>query len=96
MQVELQEMRPSDHVQALRAGQLDISLTGWLSVDGQLAAVLLWRDPVVLAVLLDHRLDTRTRDLVAGISRARIWYFCGSTPLPSHNGCLNDCSKLHN
>ncbi len=61
VEVVLQEMRPTDHVQALRAGQLDISLTRGLPVDGQLAAVLLWRDPVVLAVPLGHRLATRTR-----------------------------------
>ncbi len=61
VEVVLQEMRPTDHVQALRAGQLDISLMRGLPVDGQLAAVLLWRDPVVLAVPLGHRLARRTR-----------------------------------
>ena len=61
VEVVLQEMRPADHVQALRAGQLDISLTRGLPADGQLAAVLLWRDPVVLVVPLGHRLAKRTR-----------------------------------
>ncbi len=61
VELVLQEMRPSDHVHALRAGQLDISLTRGLPADGQLAAVLLWRDPVVLVVPLGHRLAKRTR-----------------------------------
>jgi DNA-binding transcriptional LysR family regulator len=61
IEVVLQEMRPTDHVQALRAGQLDISLTRGQSADEQLVSVLLWRDPVVLAVPLGHRLATRTR-----------------------------------
>ena len=61
VEVVLQEMRPADHVQSLRAGQLDISLTRGLPADGQLAAVLLWRDPVVLVVPLGHRLAKRTR-----------------------------------
>ena len=61
VELVLQEMRPADHVQALRAGQLDISLTRGLPADGQLAAVLLWRDPVVLVVPLGHHLATRTR-----------------------------------
>lgn len=61
IEVVLQEMRPADHVQALRAGQLDISLTRGQPADEQLVSVLLWRDPVVLAVPLGHRLATRTR-----------------------------------
>ena len=61
VEVVLQEMRPTDHVQALRAEQLDISLTREQPVDRQLAAVLLWRDPVVLAVPQGHRLAARER-----------------------------------
>ena len=61
IEVVLQEMRPSDHIQALRAGQLDISLTRGQQADEQLVSLLLWRDPVVLAVPLGHRLALRTR-----------------------------------
>ena len=61
IEVVLQEMRPADHVQALWAGQLDISLMRGQPADEQLVSVLLWRDPVVLALPLKHRLAARTR-----------------------------------
>lgn len=61
LEVVLLEMRPADHVQALRAGQLDLSVSRSAPADGQLTASLLWRDPVVVAVPLGHRLATRGR-----------------------------------
>ena len=47
--VALNEMKPSDHLQALRDGQLDLCVSRNPLNDGQISAALLWRDPVVVA-----------------------------------------------
>jgi DNA-binding transcriptional LysR family regulator len=59
VEVVLHEMRPADHVQALREGHLDLSVARGAPADAQLQGVLLWRDPVVLAVPLGHPLAGR-------------------------------------
>lgn len=59
VEVVLHEMRPADHVQSLRDGHLDLSVSRGVPADGQLQAALLWRDPVVLAVPLAHPLAGR-------------------------------------
>jgi DNA-binding transcriptional LysR family regulator len=59
VEIVLHEMRPADHVQALRQGQLDLTVTRGLPGDTLLQGVLLWRDPLVLAVPLGHRLASR-------------------------------------
>ena len=59
--VGLHEMVPSDHVQAVREGRLDLSVTRDAPTGGELSAVPLWRDPVVAAVPLNHRLANRKR-----------------------------------
>lgn len=61
LDIVLHEMKPADHVQALREGQLDLSVSRSAPPDNDLAAVLLWRDPVVLAIPLGHRLAGRSR-----------------------------------
>lgn len=61
LEIVLHEMKPADHVQALREGQLDLSVSRGAPPDSELAAVLLWRDPVVVAVPLGHRLAGRSR-----------------------------------
>lgn len=61
LEIVLHEMKPADHVQALREGQLDLSVSRGAPPDGELAAALLWRDPVVVAVPLGHRLGGRSR-----------------------------------
>jgi len=70
VEVVLKEMMPSDHLQALRDGQLDLSLSrnplnadispGALPLDSTLSAALLWRDPVVVALPPGHWLVGRT------------------------------------
>jgi len=65
VEVVLHEMRPADHVQALREGRLDLSISRSAPADGELKAALLWRDPVVGVVPLGHRLAERTRIRVA-------------------------------
>ena len=67
VEVVLYEMRPADHVQALREGRLDLSVTRSAPSDGALQAALLWRDPVVGVVPLGHRLAGRTRIRVANL-----------------------------
>jgi DNA-binding transcriptional LysR family regulator len=59
VEVMLHEMRPVDHLQALREGRLDLSVARGVPADAGLHGVLLWRDPVVLAVPLAHRLASR-------------------------------------
>ena len=65
VEVVLHEMTPAVHVQALRDGRLDLSLARGALTDGQLAADLLWRDPLVAVVPLGHRLARRARLLLA-------------------------------
>jgi DNA-binding transcriptional LysR family regulator len=61
VEVVLQEMRPADHVQALREGQLDLSVSRSAPGDGELVSALLWRDPLVCALPLGHALAGRKR-----------------------------------
>lgn len=61
VEVALHELKPSDHLEALRDGRLDLSISRHPLHDGQLSAALLWRDPVVVALPPGHRLATRTR-----------------------------------
>lgn len=57
--VVLHEMTPADHVQALREGALDLSISRGEAPG--LAATLLWRDELVAAMPLAHRLARRRR-----------------------------------
>ena len=57
VEVALQEMTPSGHLQALRDGRLDLSVSRNPLSDGQISAALLWRDPVVAAFPPGHRLS---------------------------------------
>ena len=57
----LHEMMPTDHLQALHDGTVDISLMRSPSEHPGLQAQLLWRDPVVAALPLGHRLAGRKR-----------------------------------
>ena len=57
----LHEMMPTDHLQALHDGAVDISLMRSPSEHPGLLAQLLWRDPVVAALPLGHRLAGRKR-----------------------------------
>lgn len=65
VEVVLHEMKPSDHLQALREGRLDLSVSRNPLNDGpadpQISATLLWRDPVVVALPPGHRLAARAR-----------------------------------
>ena len=63
--VVLHEMKPSDHLQALRDGQLDVCVSrnpmnNPQVRDRKIIAELLWRDPVVVALPPDHRLISRS------------------------------------
>uniref|UniRef100_UPI00286AE5C8 LysR substrate-binding domain-containing protein n=1 Tax=Polaromonas sp. TaxID=1869339 RepID=UPI00286AE5C8 len=58
------EMKPADHLQALRDGRLDLSVSrnpikDPPAGDAPLSAALLWRDPVVVALPPGHRLASR-------------------------------------
>ena len=64
--VVLHEMKPSDHLQALRDGRLDMCVSRnpmkeAQARDLQISAALLWRDPVVVALPPGHRLATRSQ-----------------------------------
>lgn len=61
VEVALHEMTPSDHLQALRDGRIDVSVSRNPLHDGQISAGLLWRDPLVVALPPGHRLATRRR-----------------------------------
>ena len=56
VEVVLHEMKPSEHLQALRDGRLDLSVSRNSLSDSQVSAALLWRDPVVVAFPPGHRL----------------------------------------
>ena len=56
LEVALHEMKPSDHLQALRDGRLDVCVSRNPLNDGAISAALLWRDPVVVALPPGHRL----------------------------------------
>jgi DNA-binding transcriptional LysR family regulator len=59
VEVVLHEMKPSKHLQALRDGRLDLSVSRNPLGDGQVSAALLWRDPVVAAFPPGHGLSKR-------------------------------------
>lgn len=59
VELVLHEMKPSDHLQALRDGRLDLCISRNPLKDSQLSAALLWRDPVVVALPPGHRLAQR-------------------------------------
>jgi DNA-binding transcriptional LysR family regulator len=59
VEVVLHEMKPSEHLQALRDGRLDLSVSRNPLSDGHVSAALLWRDPVVAAFPPGHRLSRR-------------------------------------
>jgi DNA-binding transcriptional LysR family regulator len=59
--VALNEMKPSDHLQALRDGQLDLCVSRNPLNDAQISAALLWHDPVVVALPPGHRLASRSQ-----------------------------------
>ncbi len=66
VEVALHELRPADHLQALRDGRLDLCVSrnpvdDEQASDGQISAELLWPDPVVVALPPGHRLAGRTR-----------------------------------
>ena len=65
LEVALQEMTPAEHLQALRDGRLDLCVSrnamNTPDGEGEISAVLLWRDPVVVALPPGHRLASRSR-----------------------------------
>lgn len=65
VEVALKEMTPSDHLQALRDGRLDLCVSrnpvNAGGSDVYISAALLWRDPVVVALPPGHRLAGRVR-----------------------------------
>lgn len=61
VEVILYEMKPIDHLRALQDGRLDVSLVRCEQDDHGLSATLLWRDPVMVALPLGHRLAGRRR-----------------------------------
>lgn len=61
LEVALHEMKPSDHLQALRDGRLDVCVSRNPLNDGTISAALLWRDPVVVALPPSHRLTHQPR-----------------------------------
>lgn len=65
--VVLHEMMPADHLQALHDGAVDFSLLRSPSEHPGLQAQLLWRDPVVAALPLGHRLAGRKRITLADL-----------------------------
>lgn len=60
VEIVLHEMKPSDHLQALRDGRLDLCVSRNPLEDAQISAALLWRDPVVVALPPGHRLAARS------------------------------------
>ena len=56
IELVLHEMKPSEHLQALRDGRLDLSVSRNPLNDEQISAVLLWHDPMVVALPPGHRL----------------------------------------
>jgi LysR family transcriptional regulator, benzoate and cis,cis-muconate-responsive activator of ben and cat genes len=59
IEVALMEMRPVDHIAALREGRLDVSIARTLINDDLLQSTLLWSDPVVAALPEGHCLVER-------------------------------------
>ncbi len=56
VELVLQEMQPSQQLQTLRAGRLDLCIGRTPVDDGQLSSALLWHDPVMVAMPATHRL----------------------------------------
>lgn len=56
VEVVLHEMKPSEHIQALRDGRLNISISRTAQEYDEIASSLLWRDQVVVAVPATHHL----------------------------------------
>lgn len=67
VKIALREMKPADHLHALRGDQLDICLSGTPAEDTQVSSALLWRDPVVAALPPGHRLAKRNRISLADL-----------------------------
>jgi DNA-binding transcriptional LysR family regulator len=61
VELALQEMKPADHLHALRGDRLDICLSRTPAQDEHIGSELLWRDPVVAALPPGHRLAKRIR-----------------------------------
>jgi LysR family transcriptional regulator, benzoate and cis,cis-muconate-responsive activator of ben and cat genes len=67
VEVALHEMKPADHLHALRDDRLDICLSRTPANDEQVSSALLWRDPVVAALPPGHRLARRNRISLADL-----------------------------
>lgn len=67
VELALHEMKPSDHLHALRDDRLDLCLSRTPADDVQVVSELLWRDPVVVALPPGHRLAKRTRISLADL-----------------------------
>lgn len=67
VEIALREMKPADHLHALRGDQLDICLSRTPAEDTQVSSALLWRDPVVAALPPGHRLAKRNRISLADL-----------------------------
>jgi LysR family transcriptional regulator, benzoate and cis,cis-muconate-responsive activator of ben and cat genes len=67
VELALHEMKPADHLHALRDDRLDLCLARTPAGDAQVASELLWRDPVVAALPPGHRLARRTRISLADL-----------------------------
>ena len=67
VEIALREMKPADHLHALRGDQLDICLSRTPAEDVQVSSALLWRDPVVAALPPGHRLAKRNRISLADL-----------------------------
>ncbi len=61
VELALHEMKPTDHIHALRDDRLDLCLARTPALDKQVSSELLWRDPVVVALPPGHRLAKRSR-----------------------------------
>lgn len=59
VEISLQEMRPVDHLQALRERRLDVTISRREIDDGELVSRLLWHDPVAAVLPRGHRLASR-------------------------------------
>ncbi len=60
VEVVLHEMKPSEHIQALRDGRLNISISRTAQMYKEIESTLLWRDRVVLAVPAAHPLSGKS------------------------------------
>ena len=61
VEVNLREMLPTDHLNALGDRRLDLCLERSPTPDAKVSVAVLWRDPVVVALPPGHRLAKRTR-----------------------------------